>query len=106
MISLTPEAIAKLKSVFSGPSAFTGLRIAVTGSGGSGFQYKMTLDKESATGDEIIELDGLKIFVDAKSSIYLNGTKVGYIEGKDAGGFTFDNPNAKLLCGHGETFEA
>ena len=106
MISLTPEAIANLKSVFSERGEFTGLRIAVAGSGPSGFKYRMTLDREAGVGDKVIELDGLKIFVDAKSLIYLNGTKVDYVKSKDGAGFTFDNPNVKLLCGHGETFEA
>lgn len=106
MITLTPAAIAKLQSILSERDRDTKLRIAVVGSGHAGFQYKMTLDKEASAEDKIIDLDGLKIIVDAKSSVYLNGTTVDYTEAKDAAGFTFDNPNTKDLCGYGETFEA
>jgi iron-sulfur cluster assembly protein len=83
-----------------------GLRIAVVGGGCSGFQYQMTLDKEPHVDDKILDVDGLKVYVDAGSLLYLNGTKVDYVDGMNGSGFKFDNPNAKPSCGCGETFEA
>jgi iron-sulfur cluster assembly protein len=106
MITLTTEALSKLRSILSERDENTHLRIAVVSTGRSGFQYRMILDKEAGVEDKIIELKGLKVVIDEKSSIYLNGTKVDYVEAKDGAGFTFDNPNAKASCGYGETFEA
>ena len=106
MITLTPVAIAKVKSILAERSQETALRISVVGAGCSGFQYQMMLDKEPRTDDQVIDMDGLKVYVDAKSLLYLNGTKVDYVDGSSGSGFKFDNPNAKAACGCGESFEA
>jgi iron-sulfur cluster assembly protein len=106
MINLTPEAIAKVKSILAERKEESGLRIAVVGGGCSGFQYQMTLDNEAREGDKVMDLDGLKVLVDTKSMVYLNGTKIDYIDGLNGSGFKFDNPNATASCGCGESFDA
>ena len=106
MITLTPGAIAKVKSILADQNEQSGLRIAVVGGGCSGFQYQMTLDKEPNSDDKIMDMDGLKVFVDTRSLVYLNGTQVDYVDTPDGSGFKFDNPNAKASCACGETFEA
>ena len=106
MITLTSDAIAKVKSILAEQKEVSGLRIVVIGGGCSGFQYQMTLEKEPRVDDEILDMDGLKVFVDTRSLLYLNGTKVDYIDGQNGSGFKFDNPNAKAACGCGESFEA
>jgi iron-sulfur cluster assembly protein len=106
MVTLTPVAIAKVKSLIKERKEESSLRIAVVGGGCSGFQYQMTLDKESRSDDKILDLDGLKVFIDKNSLLYLDGTKIDYVDGQDGSGFQFDNPNAKTSCGCGETFEA
>jgi iron-sulfur cluster assembly accessory protein len=106
MITLTPGAIAKVKSILAGQKEDTGLRISVVGGGCSGFQYQMTLDNEQNSDDKIIDMEGLKLLVDTSSLVYLNGTIVDYIEGANGSGFKFDNPNAKTSCGCGDSFEA
>jgi iron-sulfur cluster assembly accessory protein len=106
MIILTPGAIEKVKSILAERNEEMGLRIAVVGGGCSGFQYQMTLDKESRSDDKILDLEGLKVYVDTRSLLYLDGTKVDYVDGPNGSGFKFDNPNAKASCGCGETFEA
>lgn len=108
MITLTPVAISKIKSILAEREEALNLRIAIVGSGCSGFQYQLTLDKEAAKDDKVLELDGLKVFVDSKSVLYLQGTTVDYVEAKDGAGFTFDNPNtaASCGCGDGGCFEA
>jgi len=105
MITLTPDAIAKVKSILTEHKDETGLRIAVVGGGCSGFQYQMTLDKEPREDDKIMDMEGLKVFVDPQSLVYLNGTKVDYVDGLNGSGFKFDNPNAKASCGCGDSFE-
>jgi iron-sulfur cluster assembly accessory protein len=106
MISLTPVAIEKIKSLLAGQEENEGLRIAVVSAGFSGFQYQMTLDKEPGADDEVIEMDGLKIFIDKKSFLSLRGTRIDYIENAQGAGFKFENPNTQSSCGCGETFEA
>jgi iron-sulfur cluster assembly protein len=106
MIQLTPDAIAKVKSIIAERKENSGLRIAVVGSGCSGFQYQMTLDKEPGAEDKVLDIEGLKVFVDTKSLLYLDGAKVDYVNGANGSGFKFDNPNEKPSCGCGETFEA
>jgi iron-sulfur cluster assembly accessory protein len=108
MISLTPGAISKVKSFLADREGASGLRIAIAGSGRSGFQYRMTLEKDVQEGDQVFDLDGVKIFVDAKSMVYLNGTNVDYVDARDGAGFTFDNPNTQSACGYNENgcFEA
>jgi iron-sulfur cluster assembly protein len=106
MITLTTGAVAKIKSILAERKEDAGLRIAVTGGGCSGFQYQMTLDKDPRTDDRILDIDGLRVFVDARSLLYLNGTNVDYIDDLNGSGFKFDNPNAHASCECGETFEA
>jgi len=106
MITLTPVAIAKVKAILSERKEEAGLRVAIIGGGCSGFQYQMTLEKGSSEDDKVIDIDGLKVFIDSRSSLYLNGTEVDYVDGENGSGFTFDNPNAKDTCGCGECFEA
>jgi iron-sulfur cluster assembly accessory protein len=106
MITLTPGAIAKIKAILAERKEETGLRIGVVSGGCSGFQYQMTLDREPKTDDKILDIEGLKIFVDTRSLLYLNGATVDYIDDQKGSGFKFDNPNAQNSCGYGETFEA
>jgi iron-sulfur cluster assembly protein len=106
MVTLTSTAIQKVKSILAERGEDAGLRIAVIGGGCSGFQYQMTLDKEANGDDKVIELDGLRVFVDSRSLLYLTGTKVDYVESLTGSGFKFENPNAKGSCGCGESFYA
>jgi iron-sulfur cluster assembly protein len=106
MLTLTPTAVEKVKTVMSQRGENGGLRISVVGGGCSGFQYQMTIDKESNSEDKIIEQDGIRMFIDPRSSLYLSGTIVDYVETLTGAGFKFDNPNAKGTCGCGESFYA
>jgi iron-sulfur cluster assembly protein len=106
MITLTPVAVAKVKAILAERKEEAGLRIAVVGGGCSGFQYQMTLDKEPKADDEVMSIDGLRVFVDTRSLLYLNGAKVDYVDGLNGSGFKFDNPNARASCGCGESFDA
>ena len=66
----------------------------------------MTLEKESNEDDQVIDIEGLKVFIDPRSIPYLNGTEVDYVDGENGSGFTFENPNAKDTCGCGECFRS
>jgi iron-sulfur cluster assembly accessory protein len=106
MLTMTPTAVDKVKSILAERGEEAGLRISVIGGGCSGFQYQMTLDKQPNPDDQIIEQDGLRVFVDTRSLLYLNGTRVDYVVGLTGSGFKFENPNSKGSCGCGESFYA
>jgi len=105
LITLTPVAIDKVKSILAEQHENTALRIKVVSTGCSGFQYRMTLENESGSNDEVLDMDGLKLFIDKESLLYLRGTRVDYVDGDNGAGFKFENPNTKPACGCGETFE-
>ncbi len=108
MITLTSKAVAKVKEIISKqekPEDVKGLRVAVQGGGCSGFQYDLGFEKEeSSPGDKVFEFDGLKVFVDQKSLLYLMGTQLDYTDDLAHPGFKFNNPNATGTCGCGESF--
>ena len=81
-----------------------GIRIGVQGGGCSGFTYTLKFDYKSAEGDEVLEQDGIKLFCDPKSLIYLRGTRLTWTDGLQGRGFQFENPNASNTCGCGESF--
>ena len=98
MITFTPIAISKVKEIISERDASLGLRIAAAAGGCAGFQYQMTLDKQQGEDDESLDFEGLKVLVDARSMIFMDGTTIDYVEARDGTGFTFDNPNAQSGC--------
>jgi iron-sulfur cluster assembly protein len=106
MLTLTAVAIGKVKEIMAERGEQGGLRIAIIGGGCSGFQYQMSLDTEPDEDDKVIEMGDLKVFVDSRSVLYLEGTKVDYVEGLNGSGFKFDNPNSRGTCGCGESFNA
>jgi iron-sulfur cluster assembly accessory protein len=81
-----------------------GLRVQVVGGGCSGMQYRLGFDEERS-GDKIVEHNGLRVFVDLKSALYLAGSTIDYVEGLMGAGFKINNPNARSTCGCGESFQ-
>jgi iron-sulfur cluster assembly accessory protein len=106
MVTMTAIASNKVKEFLAEhgkPEA--GLRVRVVGGGCSGFQYQLALDDSSNPDDQVFEQDGIKLFVDSKSILYLNGTEIDYVEGMMGSGFRFNNPNSTGTCGCGESFQ-
>jgi iron-sulfur cluster assembly accessory protein len=107
MIQLTDKAINQIKSLMEQESLQDhGLRIAVVGGGCSGLSYKLNFEKNAAEGDKIFEIGGVRIFMDGKSHIFVNGMTLDFSDGLNGAGFTFQNPNAKSSCGCGNSFSA
>ena len=104
-ISLTPNAIAKVKGIMAQQNPEpAGLRVGVVGGGCSGFSYSLQFDTGAGMMDKVFDMDGLKVFVDATSIMYLNGCRVDYVETLEGAGFKFENPNVKSTCGCGSSF--
>ena len=107
MITVTSQAAGKIKDIKTAQAASeeSGLRVRVVGGGCSGFQYQLAFDTPQ-TGDQVFETDGVKVVVDPKSFLYLNGTEIDYVDGLTGAGFTMQNPNATGGCGCGSSFKA
>ncbi len=106
-IVLTPKAIEMVKDAMNreGLTGY-GIRVGVQGGGCSGFQYSMDFENAAKEGDLTAEQDGIRLYVDAMSSMYLQGVTIDYVVGLQGAGFRFDNPNAKNTCGCGSSFSA
>ncbi len=104
-ITLTANAVAKVKDIMAQQNPVpTGLRVGVVGGGCSGFSYSMQFENSAGMMDKVFEFDGLKVYVDATSVMYLNGCIVDYVETLEGAGFKFENPNVKSTCGCGSSF--
>src|SRR5713101_5716562 len=98
-VSLTPTAIAKVKEIMAQQNPVpAGLRVGVVGGGCSGFSYSMSFENAAGLLDKTYEFDGLKVFVDSTSGMYLQGARVDYLETLEGAGFKFENPNTKSTC--------
>jgi iron-sulfur cluster assembly accessory protein len=104
-IALTAKAVEMVKDAIQreGLEGY-GIRIGVVGGGCSGFQYSMDFEKEPRDDDSIVHQDGIKLYVDPMSAMYLQGVTVDYVIGLQGAGFKFNNPNAKSTCGCGSSF--
>ena len=104
-LQLTDQAIEKVKEILSQQDPKpAGMRVGVVGGGCSGFSYQMNFETESNGMDQVVEFDGLQVFVDQTSLMYLDGTRLDYVDGLEGAGFKFDNPNVKSTCGCGSSF--
>jgi iron-sulfur cluster assembly protein len=107
MISLTQEAANQIRRMMADQSldpSETGVRVAVAPSGCSGLSYQLDFAKAAKEGDQILEMQGLKVFLDAGSATYLQGTEIDWKGGLLGAGFQFRNPQAQRTCGCGESF--
>ncbi len=106
-LSLSSSAAEQIKKLLARDSREGyGLRVSVTDGGCSGFSYKLDFDERHKPDDLVLELSGLKVFVDHRSAPYLAGTVIDFIPGIYGGGFKFSNPNATATCGCGTSFSA
>ncbi len=107
MIQLTDRAVSKVKELLATENKNGyGLRVAVRGGGCSGFQYGLTWENAEKPNDEVLDFDGLKIYVDAMSNMYLEGVSIDYVDSLEGSGFKIENPNASGTCGCGHSFTA
>jgi len=104
-ISLTSNAITKVREIMAQQNPVpAGLRVGVVGGGCSGFSYSMSFENGAGMMDKVFDMEGLKVYVDATSLMYLNGCIVDYVETLEGAGFKFENPNVKSTCGCGSSF--
>lgn len=105
MITLSENAVSEIRRLIEAqnvPNA--GLRMGVKGGGCSGMTYTLNFDAETREQDQVMEINGVKVIVDSKSLLYLEGTTLDFVSGLNGTGFKFVNPNATRSCGCGSSF--
>ena len=103
-ITLTNAAAERVRTFLANRGKGIGLRLGIKTSGCSGLAYVLEFVDELDEDDNVFEQDGVKIIVDAKSLVYLDGTELDFIKEGLNEGFKFQNPNVKDQCGCGESF--
>ena len=103
-LSLTERAAQQIQSYLTDRGRGLGIRVIVESSECSGMAYRLVFADQICEGDEVFESHGTKVFVDAKSLVWLDGTSIDYMQQGEEQGFAFNNPNVTNQCGCGESF--
>ena len=103
-ISLTAAAANHVQSFLNSRGKGSGIRVGVKPTGCSGLAYVLEYVDQEREEDQVFESQGVKIFIDPKSLVYLDGTEMDFIKEGLNEGFKFQNPNSKAECGCGESF--
>ncbi len=104
MIQLTENAATHVRDFLANRGKGEGIRLGVKTSGCSGLAYVLEFVDQTDDHDQIFESYGVKVFVDPKSLVYLDGLEMDYVKNGLNEGFEFRNPNQKGACGCGESF--
>ena len=100
------EEVRKFMVAEQVPAESAGLRVSVLPGGCSGFKYSLNIEERALEDDAVVELSGVRVFVDGFSMQYLSGVTIDYTSSMQGSGFTFTNPNASGGCGCGSSFTA
>ena len=103
-ITLTEAAAQRVQKFLASRGKGVGLRLGVRTTGCSGLAYVLEFVDAIGVDDEVFEDHGVKVIVDKKSIVYLNGTELDFTREGLNEGFKFNNPNVKDSCGCGESF--
>ena len=106
-VTLSEAAVKEVKRLINVQGMTEGgLRLGVKGGGCSGLSYTINFDNKIGQYDTVYDIEGIKVIVDTKSAIYLQGTQLDFQKDLMGGSFKFVNPNAQKTCGCGESFSA
>lgn len=106
-VNVTPKAVSKIRAAFAREGVSGGgLRLGVLGGGCSGLSYQFKFDRKPRPNDNVFEFEGVQVYVDPKSMVFLDGMTLDYKESLMYSGFAFENPHAKKSCGCGTSFSA
>ena len=106
-IKITARALEKLREIARNEAIDTDralLRVAVVPGGCSGLTYDLGWDTTAQEGDRITDVGGLRVAMDARSHLYIEGTELDFTDGLEGRGFHFLNPQAARTCACGESF--
>jgi iron-sulfur cluster assembly accessory protein len=105
MLTVTPKASEKIQDLMRDSGGAEALRVRVVSGGCSGLSYGLNFEKEALPDDHVIETNGIRVYVDPRSAMYLTGVEIDFVESLQGSGFKIANPNAKSSCGCGESFK-
>lgn len=103
-ITMTDAAVTHVSKFLEGRGKGAGIRVAVRTTGCSGMGYVLEFADDVNDEDEVFETSGIRVIVDPKSLVYLDGTELDFVKEGLNEGFKFNNPNARSECGCGESF--
>ena len=103
-VSMSEKAAAHMRSQLQQRGSGVGIRVGVKTTGCSGMAYVLEFVDELDTDDQVFEEHGVKLVVDPKSLVYIDGTQMDFVKDGLNEGFEFKNPNAAGECGCGESF--
>ncbi len=103
-ITMTAAATSRVRTFLENRGKGIGLRLGVKTTGCSGMAYVLEFVDQLNEEDQVFEVDEVKIIVDTKSLVYLDGTELDFVKEGLNEGFQFNNPNVKDECGCGESF--
>lgn len=105
-VHVTPKAVQKIREAFAREGVTGGLRLGVLGGGCSGLSYQFKFAPEPRPRDHVFEFEDVKVFVDPKSILFLDGMTLDWQDSLIQSGFVFQNPHATKSCGCGTSFSA
>ncbi len=105
-IEVTPKAVQKIREAFAREGVSGGLRLGVLGGGCSGLSYQFKFANAPRANDHVFDYDDVRVFVDPKSMVFLDGMTLDWKDSLIQSGFVFDNPHAQKNCGCGTSFSA
>lgn len=106
-IHITPRAVEQIRAIAGNEDvdlSSTMLRVAVVPGGCSGLTYDLGWDTTEQDGDRVLHVDGIRVVLDRRSYLYLDGTELDFSDGLEGQGFHFSNPQAARTCACGESF--
>ncbi|GHF12999.1 iron-binding protein IscA [Kordiimonas sediminis] len=103
-ITVTDTAAEHIRALLAKNADAIGIRLGTSTHGCSGMGYTVDYVETPSDDDELVETQGLKIYVDRKSLLFILGTEMDWENSMFSTGFKFTNPNEKGRCGCGESF--
>ena len=104
VMSITPAAAARVREIVEASAQpVAGLRVGIKNGGCAGMSYTVALADAATPGDELVETEGARVYVDPKAVLFLLGTRMDFRASKLSTGFVFENPNQVSACGCGES---
>lgn len=104
MIQVTSKAVERIRQILAKEGVSGGLRLGVQGGGCSGLSYQFKLETRERPSDHVFGFDDVKVLIDPKSFVYLDGLTLDYKESLIQSGFVIENPNAQKTCSCGTSF--
>ncbi len=104
VVKLTDAAVTRVRSIIANSTTpLAGLRLGIEKGGCAGMTYRFEMVAEPDPKDDVVEVDGVRVFVDPGATLFLLGTTVDFKTDKMASTFVFENPNQISACGCGES---